>query len=51
MFKLLQCSLLALIVLHGASTAQASEGKTSKDQTTDWTLNLYLENDLFSNTD
>jgi hypothetical protein len=52
MFNLiLQRSLLALIVLHGVSTAQASEEKSSKDQTTDWTLNVYLENDLFSNTD
>jgi hypothetical protein len=42
----LQRTLLALIITLLMSTAQAS-----KDQTIDWTLNLYLENDLFSNTD
>jgi len=38
--------LLAICLGLYLSAAQAS-----KDQTTDWTLNLYLENDLFSNTD
>jgi lipid A 3-O-deacylase len=44
--RLSMSALLALVLALPTTTAGAS-----KDQTTDWTLNLYLENDLFSNTD